>query len=354
MSKFKSKAVVIAILIAGLFGCGGEADEAKKLGFASVEEMKEVQAKGWHTKQKYEEDSLTLGKNPAAIKNIDGKEDSLQFAEYKDWMNVAFPEIFRRSKAYENINYVAQVQSGAIDLNTGIKKMTEQIDLCNSLSVYTGNLKYKTDPARQLSQLFIDGNNFQCKRSELILKMVTANNKEVSATVVEEVKDLDRKAIKQRESSNAYMKEACDKFNCGNFVKKMHLDTIVDTRKEQVTSESQLPASFDVAALAKKIGAERVADCQIVTLGATVTLTGSDEQSKMMLLLNKVFSNVYTQLAKTFDERELKPYYESRAMRQKSFSQEDTMMFDAKCVSDKQLSEIGRATENQMKRTGQL
>lgn len=45
-----------AILLALLTACSGESGEAKKLGFASVDEMKEVHAQGWHTKDRYEED----------------------------------------------------------------------------------------------------------------------------------------------------------------------------------------------------------------------------------------------------------------------------------------------------------
>ena len=93
MSKFRSKAVVIAILVAGLFGCGGEADEAKKLGFASVEEMKEVQAKGWHTKQKYVEDNPALasagnnsiGSSPAKAARQMVREDA-----YNGWKKYEF------------------------------------------------------------------------------------------------------------------------------------------------------------------------------------------------------------------------------------------------------------------------
>lgn len=48
-------AIALAMLVV-LNGCSGEADEAKKLGFASVEEMKEIHAKGWHTKQRHVED----------------------------------------------------------------------------------------------------------------------------------------------------------------------------------------------------------------------------------------------------------------------------------------------------------
>ena len=57
MSNIFIESAVVAILTVTLFGCGGEADEAKKLGFANVEEMKEVQAKGWHTKERFEEDT---------------------------------------------------------------------------------------------------------------------------------------------------------------------------------------------------------------------------------------------------------------------------------------------------------
>lgn len=54
------KTVLIAILTAVLFGCGGETDEAKKLGFASVDEMKAAHAKGWHTQQQYYKDNPSL------------------------------------------------------------------------------------------------------------------------------------------------------------------------------------------------------------------------------------------------------------------------------------------------------
>jgi len=49
--KFLSLAVALA-----LSGCSGESDEAKKLGFSSVEEMKAVHAKGWHTKERFNKD----------------------------------------------------------------------------------------------------------------------------------------------------------------------------------------------------------------------------------------------------------------------------------------------------------
>jgi hypothetical protein len=60
MFKTSCKTILIALFAVVLFGCGGESDEAKKLGFASVDEMKEAHAKGWHTKQKYEEDKLVI------------------------------------------------------------------------------------------------------------------------------------------------------------------------------------------------------------------------------------------------------------------------------------------------------
>lgn len=48
-----------------LFGCDGESDEAKKLGFASVSEMKDIHAKGWHTVQRYDEDRAKAGGYPS-------------------------------------------------------------------------------------------------------------------------------------------------------------------------------------------------------------------------------------------------------------------------------------------------
>jgi hypothetical protein len=56
MFKTYCKTVLISICTFVLFGCSGEADEAKKLGFGSVDEMKEAHAKGWHTQQQYYKD----------------------------------------------------------------------------------------------------------------------------------------------------------------------------------------------------------------------------------------------------------------------------------------------------------
>ena len=58
MKTYNSATTAIALaMLMVLSGCSGEADEAKKLGFSSVEEMKEIHAKGWHTKERYEADS---------------------------------------------------------------------------------------------------------------------------------------------------------------------------------------------------------------------------------------------------------------------------------------------------------
>lgn len=55
----RSKSILNSIaafaLTLALLGCA-EDNEAKKLGFASVAEMQEIQAKGWHTMQRYDED----------------------------------------------------------------------------------------------------------------------------------------------------------------------------------------------------------------------------------------------------------------------------------------------------------
>lgn len=49
------------ISLALLTACGGESDEAKKLGFSSADEMKEIHAQGWHTKEQYERERVRVG-----------------------------------------------------------------------------------------------------------------------------------------------------------------------------------------------------------------------------------------------------------------------------------------------------
>lgn len=60
------KATLLFLFTVALVGCGSrEADEAKKLGFVNVDEMKALHAKGWHTKQQYEKDLVVLEKKIA-------------------------------------------------------------------------------------------------------------------------------------------------------------------------------------------------------------------------------------------------------------------------------------------------
>jgi hypothetical protein len=66
------KTILIAIFAVVLFGCGGDADEAKKLGFASVDEMKEAHAKGWHTQQQYYKDNPNIARKTEANQPASG------------------------------------------------------------------------------------------------------------------------------------------------------------------------------------------------------------------------------------------------------------------------------------------
>jgi hypothetical protein len=49
--------IFLLLLPIAILGCNAEDQEAHKLGFESVEQMKQVHAKGWHTRKKYEEDN---------------------------------------------------------------------------------------------------------------------------------------------------------------------------------------------------------------------------------------------------------------------------------------------------------
>ena len=79
MSTKLLKTILASAVVSLLLGCSGEADEAKKLGFANVDEMKQVQAKGWHSKERFDEDEAKLAgynsvvemKNAIAAKKIE-------------------------------------------------------------------------------------------------------------------------------------------------------------------------------------------------------------------------------------------------------------------------------------------
>lgn len=73
------KNALAVMVVSILFGCNGEADEAKKLGFTNVDEMRNIQAKGWHSKERFDEDEAKLAgynsvvdmKNAIAAKKIE-------------------------------------------------------------------------------------------------------------------------------------------------------------------------------------------------------------------------------------------------------------------------------------------
>lgn len=59
MKAIKLKIGLAIYSIFALTACDGESSEAKRLGFSSVDEMKEIHANGWHTKKRYEEDTAS-------------------------------------------------------------------------------------------------------------------------------------------------------------------------------------------------------------------------------------------------------------------------------------------------------
>jgi len=61
MKPFHLVAALVVAVLPLLSGCSGQLDQARELGFSSVEEMKSVQAKGWHTKSRYEADKVRMG-----------------------------------------------------------------------------------------------------------------------------------------------------------------------------------------------------------------------------------------------------------------------------------------------------
>jgi len=65
MSNKLAKKTLLLLVAVTLFGCNEEANEAKKLGFSSVVEMKEAQTKGWHTQKKYYEDNPSIAQAAA-------------------------------------------------------------------------------------------------------------------------------------------------------------------------------------------------------------------------------------------------------------------------------------------------
>lgn len=76
MLKICSSVILLVLLTA----CSGESDEAKKLGFASIDEMKEIHAQGWHTKNRFEGDFLK--RKQKEINNVEKMLYELKYLEH--------------------------------------------------------------------------------------------------------------------------------------------------------------------------------------------------------------------------------------------------------------------------------
>jgi len=108
--------ILLAACVSLLFGCGGESDEAKNLGFSSVDEMKVAQAKGWHTQQKYYEDNpniasesvekkLRVEKTAAEAKAAENKKTEVKSA-VEEKTDVTSGGLFRQGIDYRNYGAV--------------------------------------------------------------------------------------------------------------------------------------------------------------------------------------------------------------------------------------------------------
>jgi len=92
MSNKLTKKTLLLLVVVTLFGCSEETNEAKKLGFSNVAEMKEAQAKGWHTQKKYYEDNPTLAhsKEVKTSKNANEMSISIDLEKYNNWSTFKF------------------------------------------------------------------------------------------------------------------------------------------------------------------------------------------------------------------------------------------------------------------------
>ena len=79
--KFAFACISFAVLTA----CNSKNEEAKKLGFSSATEMDEIHAKGWHTKERYEEDiAISLGYKSASAQ----KSEELKIKKQKEFEEI--------------------------------------------------------------------------------------------------------------------------------------------------------------------------------------------------------------------------------------------------------------------------
>lgn len=186
------KIITSFALMTLLYGCSGEADEAKKLGFSSVEEMKEIHAKGWHTKEKYEEDietynlELSEGK-PVSEKKPDENSSSVSNAYLKDEGDIALLCIYSSDKdgmgspkilIYSPKNQVAKFgkvnPSGTWDPEYRIDEKNSNISEISLSMMSYDNLYVKNiDPKAEVSQSHLKINR-RTLAAQLIIDSINA------------------------------------------------------------------------------------------------------------------------------------------------------------------------------------
>ena len=113
-----------------VFGCGGGEEEAKKLGFSNLAEMETIHAQGWHTKERYNEDSAKAN----------------GFASYADMSAAAESKRKEEERRLESARQVAEaerkrIEAFAVERASAVKACDWNIkEELNSFASHKGRL----------------------------------------------------------------------------------------------------------------------------------------------------------------------------------------------------------------------
>jgi hypothetical protein len=198
-------AIILTVLISA---CGGgEADEAKKLGFASVDEMKDIHAKGWHTKARYDEDSYReLGfNNVVEMKNAETRfNDKLdKYGRLTDAKLIA-AEIVDITRRYDSLSVEQNELKSAIqsDKITAVEFLTRVNRLNKELEMLIKEvMSFKTAPTDLKDSAVLIASGIQKsilinKNNILMVKGDSAGSAEVSKQLEGEQREIFTKLSK--------------------------------------------------------------------------------------------------------------------------------------------------------------
>jgi hypothetical protein len=270
-------AIILTVLISA---CGGgEADEAKKLGFASVDEMKDIHAKGWHTKARYEEDEAkrqgfsSVAEMRAAIaKKKEEENDNKVILELQP-LFVKFSKIADDAK-----ELVASANNGALTWKQVGAKQKKMSDDHSELAKEISKLKTSNDELQRGIDSFL-------KVSQLHAELF-----KLTGSINESNEDMSKEQEDRQKSLNAEI--AQHNTNVVSMLDKYGLNSGKDELHKPASQDNNANDSRIISDLAEELGVTKIADCAL-TVGVYSAGIIDKEKYRALEALSRVYYKLF-------------------------------------------------------------